>query len=179
MFLGFRSCWVHQGQTYSRLCPHSDVHCDSRLQVALSGVYLTAIWCDSSNQRVWFAQWFSFKPASPSLPKTLFTCLGGLWVVVIDCWPPFQFHFLCLRTQLTLTPNHSLSLAVCQLHHLVSSWITNGKPNLSASISRRILAACLTNPAEHTAGNLSFLCGVTFWIFLISFFSVSQQLCGV
>lgn len=45
--------------------------------------------------------------------------------LVIDCWPPIQFHFLSLQTQLAVTAIHSLSLTACQLHCLVSSRITN------------------------------------------------------
>lgn len=100
--LGFiRSYWVHQGWTHSRLCPHSDAQCDSRQQIPLSAVCLTAIWHDSSHQRVCFAQWFPFKLASPSSPNTIHLlggvqwCLGCVWVV-IDCWPPLQFLSLCL-----------------------------------------------------------------------------------
>lgn len=73
----------------------------------------------------------------------------------------------------------SLSLAVCRLHHLVSSWITNGKPNLSASIWRRILAACLSKSFETYSREFKLFVQSDILDFLISFFCVSQQLCGM
>ena len=133
-----------------------------------SAVYLTAIWCDSCHQRVWFAQCFSFKLASLSLPKTVHVVVvvGRL---VIDCSPPFQFLCLSLETQRRLTANHCLSLVICQPHHLVSTWITNyeGEPKpvfQQWNSTRLIFPACRSESLW------------TYWGLLCT---VSQQLCGL
>lgn len=124
------------------LCSHSDVQCDSRQLMALSGACLTAIWCDSSHQRVCFVRGSHSnlhhrRLYSPAGSGGLLVC-GWLLIASLP-----SNSFLCLQMPLTLRPNHSLPLAVCQQHHLVSSRITTEKVSSSASISRRILAACL------------------------------------
>lgn len=113
-----------------------------------------------------------------------------LGALVIDCWPPFQLHFLSLQTQLALTAIHSLSLTACQLHHLVSSRITNYRgfySSISSLWAGKLVFRCFMtkvwqdvypNPSEHTAGNLSPLCTMTFRIFLF-LFSASQKMCGL
>lgn len=74
-----RSCWVHQGQTSSRLCPHSDVQRDSRQLMALSGVYLTAIWCDSSHPRVLVCSVVFIQTGTTFITEDSIHLLGGWW----------------------------------------------------------------------------------------------------
>lgn len=142
---------------------------------------LVCLWLDLEWQRTstgLFSLWLLFKLASPSLPKTLFTSWLVWWgVVVIDCWPPFQFHFLSFSN--ATDPDTQSPSAACQPHRLMSSQITNGKPNTSPSVSRIILAACLSKSVLTYSGEFNCVALSDIWDFCNCFFSVWKQLCGL